>query len=127
MQLIDQIFKCKARSPLGLGLRAILNLVIMGLSMGLGADAVNIVVSFIGALPSCCMVLILPTLLATHVQYAVDHPDENRLSWHYWKMAIKGTSSYTSVRIRALAYLIIALLIMVIGTYSIVEGLVTKK
>lgn len=80
MQLIDQIFKCKARSPLGLGLRAILNLVIMGLSMGLGADAVNIVVSFIGALPSCCMVLILPTLLATHVQYAVDHPDENRLS-----------------------------------------------
>lgn len=121
MQLIDKIAGCTPRSWLGLGIRLLINLIIWGLSMGLGADAVNVVVAFIGALPSTCIVLIIPSMLVLQTQYALEHPDEDRTSGHYLKMMFTGNGKcFSFQRIRAFTYLVIAILIMVIGTYSIV-------
>ncbi|KAG5484988.1 hypothetical protein LSCM1_07069 [Leishmania martiniquensis] len=123
MQLIDQTVKRKPRSWIGLGLRLLINLLIWGLAMALPTSAVNTVVGFIGALPSVCMVLIIPSILAMQVRYAVDHPDENRNKLGYWKRIFLATPCFTFKRIRCYLYLVVALLIMVIGTYSIAEKL----
>ncbi|EPY37188.1 solute carrier family 36 (proton-coupled amino acid transporter) [Strigomonas culicis] len=120
-QLIDVIAKCKPRSWVGLGIRLLINLIIWALAMAMPSSAVNIVVAFIGALPSCCMVLLIPTMVRLQVDYACEHPDEPRGSWHYWKMLFTGNGKpCTFLRARGLVYFIIGILIMVIGTYAIV-------
>ncbi|KAG5506296.1 hypothetical protein JIQ42_07914 [Leishmania sp. Namibia] len=123
MQLIDQTVKRKPRSWIGLGLRLLINLFIWALAMALPTSAVNTVVALIGALPSVCMVLIIPSILTMQVRYAVDHPDENRNKLQYWKKVFLAKPCFTFKRIRCYLYLVVALLIMVIGTYSIAENL----
>lgn len=123
MQLIDQTVKCRPRSWLGLGLRLLVNLIIWALAMAMPTSAVNTVVAFVGALPSVCMVMIIPSILAMQVNYAVDHPDENRNKLQYWKKIFVSTPCFTFKRLRCYVYLVSALLIMVIGTYSIAEKL----
>ena len=123
MQLIDSTVKCKPRSWIGMGIRLLINLIIWALAMALPTSAVNIVVALIGALPSPCMVMIIPSLLSMHVRYAVEHPDEDRNSWPYWKRLFVSTPCFTFIRIRNYIYLVVALLIMVIGTYSIFANL----
>ena len=123
MQLIDQVVGCKPRSWIGMGIRLLINLIIWALAMALPTSAVNIVVALIGALPSPCMVMIIPSLLSMHVRYAVEHPDEDRNSWPYWKRLFVSTPCFTFIRIRNYIYLVVALLIMVIGTYSIFANL----
>lgn len=119
-QLIDQLVKCKPRSWVGLGMRLFLNLVIWGLAMGVPSSAVGVVVSLIGALPSTWIVIIIPCILSLHVGYACTHIDEDRNSWHYWKVMMVGEGGRWSwLRIRCWIYLFLAVLIMVIGTYSI--------
>lgn len=126
IQLIDQKLGCKPRSWRGILSRLLANLIIWGLAMGLGADAVNTVVSFIGALPATLMVFIFPAFLTLQVEYSVDHPDESRMKWSYWKRTIVGNPCMTLPRLRAFVYIVVAILIMVIGTFSIVRGLVEK-
>ncbi|EPY27978.1 solute carrier family 36 (proton-coupled amino acid transporter) [Angomonas deanei] len=105
-QLIDAIFKCKPRSLVGLGIRLFINLVIWALAMSMPASAVNIVVAFIGAIPSCCMVMIIPGMLTLQIDYAVAHPDESRSSGHYWKMMVTGNGKFfTFKRLRAIVYI----------------------
>ncbi|GET86538.1 amino acid permease 24 [Leishmania tarentolae] len=123
MQLVDQTVGCKPRTWIGIGLRLFINLIIWGLAMGLPTSAVNTVVAFIGALPSVCMVMIIPSVLAMHVKYAVEHPDEDRSTFQYWKKIIFATPCLTFQRIRCYIYLAVAVLIMVIGTYSIIDNL----
>jgi solute carrier family 36 (proton-coupled amino acid transporter) len=123
MQLIDQVVGCKPRSWIGIGIRLLINLIIWALAMAMPTSAVNIVVAFIGALPSACMVMIIPSLLSMHVDYAVSHPDEDRNTWQYWKKLFVATPCLTFRRVRCYTYLVVALLIMVIGTYSIVANL----
>ncbi|KAI5686005.1 Transmembrane amino acid transporter protein [Leishmania braziliensis] len=123
MQLIDQTVKCRPRSWLGLALRLLVNLIIWALAMAMPTSAVNTVVAFVGALPSVCMVMIIPSILAMQVDYAVDHPDENRNKLQYWKKIFVTTPCFTFKRLRCYVYLVSALLIMVIGTYSIAEKL----
>ncbi|KPA75998.1 putative mitochondrial amino acid transporter, putative (AAT20) [Leptomonas pyrrhocoris] len=123
MQLIDQLVGCKPRSWIGMGLRLLINLIVWALAMAMPTSAVNVVVGLIGALPSACMVMIIPSLLALHVDYAVEHPDENRNTAAYWKRIFVKKPCFTLVRVRAFIYFVIALLIMVIGTYSIFSGL----
>ncbi|KAK7194630.1 amino acid permease 24 [Novymonas esmeraldas] len=123
MQLIDQTVKCKPRSWIGLGIRLLINLIVWALAMAMPTSAVNIVVGLIGALPSACMVMIIPSLLVLHVDYAVAHPDEDRDTLPYWKKIFVTTPCFTFLRVRAFIYFVIALLIMVIGTYSIFANL----
>ncbi|CCW63581.1 unnamed protein product [Phytomonas sp. EM1] len=121
MQLIDQVVKSTPRSRLGLGLRFVINLAIWVLSMSLGGKAVNIVVAFIGAIPSTWIVMIIPSMMRTQVEYAVEHSNEDRTTLKYWKVALLGVPGrrFTWLRIRCIAYILLAFLIMVIGTYSI--------
>lgn len=123
MQLIDMLVGCKPRGGVGILLRGFINLVIAALSMALGADMVNIVVAFIGALPSTWMVIIIPSLLRLQVRYAVENPDVDRNTLSYWKSIFMGhgEGSWGFLRIRMIIYMILAVLIMVIGTYSIVQ------
>ncbi|KAG5510304.1 hypothetical protein JKF63_07632 [Porcisia hertigi] len=123
MQLIDQTVKCKPRSWVGLGLRLLINLIIWGLAMSMPTTAVNNVVAFVGALPSPCIVMIIPAILSMRVKYAVNHPDENRNTLKYWKGVFWSTPCITFKRIRCYLYIVLALLIMIIGTFSIVEKL----
>ncbi|CAC9457955.1 putative amino acid transporter [Leishmania infantum JPCM5] len=123
MQLIDQTVRCKPRSWMGIGLRLLINLVIWALAMGMPTSAVNTVVAFVGALPSVCMVMIIPSILAMHVKYAVEHPDADRNTLQYWKKIFVTAPCFTFKRIRCYVYLVVAVLIMVIGTYSIAETL----
>lgn len=123
MQLIDQTVRCKPRSRIGLGIRLLMNLIIWALAMALPSSAVNTVVSFIGALPSPCMVMIIPSLLAMHVQYATEHPDEDRNTAAYWRKIFVTRPVCSLVRVRAYTYCVVAVLIMVMGTYSIVSNL----
>ncbi|KPI87608.1 amino acid transporter putative (AAT20) [Leptomonas seymouri] len=123
MQLIDQVVGCKPRSWVGIGLRLLINLIIWALAMAMPTSAVNVVVGLIGALPSACMVMIIPSLLALHVDYAVAHPDEDRNTLQYWKRILIKKPCFTFIRVRAVVYFIVALLVMVIGTYSIFSGM----
>lgn len=123
MQLIDQTVRCKPHSWIGIGLRLLINLVIWALAMGMPTSAVNTVVAFIGALPSVCMVMIIPSVLAMHVKYAVAYPDADRNTLQYWKKIFVATPCVTFKRIRCYVYLLVGVLIMVIGTYSIIETL----
>ncbi|CCW71383.1 unnamed protein product [Phytomonas sp. Hart1] len=121
MQLIDQVIKSTPGSKMGLGLRLGINLIIWVISFSIGGKAVNMVLSLIGAIPSTWIVLIIPSVMRSHVDYAVEHPDEDRSSLKYWKVAIIGVPGrrFTWLRIRCISYCILAILIMVIGTYSI--------
>ncbi|KPI87609.1 amino acid transporter putative (AAT20) [Leptomonas seymouri] len=123
MQLIDQTVGCKPRSWVGIGLRLLINLIIWAFAMALPTSAVHVVVGLIGALPSACMLMIIPSVLSMQVRYAVAHPDEDRNTWRYWRQLFVATPCLTFRRIRCCVYLIVALLVMVIGTYSIVSNL----
>ncbi|ORC89923.1 amino acid transporter [Trypanosoma theileri] len=123
IQLIDQLIGCRARSLKGILVRFIINAAITGLAMGIGPDTVNIVVSFIGALPATVMVLIIPALLNLQVFYAVKNPEEDRVTLAYWKKIFTDGPICSWLRFRCYLYLVLGLLIMVIGTYSIAINL----
>ncbi|KAH9588653.1 Amino acid transporter [Trypanosoma melophagium] len=123
IQLIDQLVGCRSRSVKGILIRLALNAAITGLAMGIGADTVNIVVSFIGALPATVMVLILPALLNLQVFYAVKNPDEDRVTLAYWIKIFTAGPVCSWLRFRCYLYLLLGVLIMGIGTYSIVINL----
>ncbi|KEG08381.1 amino acid transporter [Trypanosoma grayi] len=119
IQLIDQLASTRSRSWKGLLIRLVINAIITGLAMGIGSSTVDIVVSFIGALPATVMVLILPALLNLQLEYAVENPDEDRGTLAYWKKIFTQRPVCSWLRFRCYLYIVLGVLIMGIGTYSI--------
>ncbi|KAH9597664.1 Amino acid transporter [Trypanosoma melophagium] len=120
---LDTLLGWRARSLKGVLLRIGISLVIYGIAMGVGSGAVNTVVAFIGALPATVMIMILPSLLVFSVESSLEDPEAPRMTWNYWRRNLFGRR-LTFARARAYLYICCGIVIMVVGTYSIVKGLV---
>ncbi|RNE97813.1 putative amino acid transporter [Trypanosoma conorhini] len=120
---IDSLLGWRPRSLKGILMRIVINAAIYGVAMAVGTGAVGIVVSLIGALPAAVMLMLLPALLSLFVESSVEDPDEPRMSREYWRRSLFGKRC-TLIRARAYFYFCLGILIMVVGTLSVVKGLV---
>ncbi|EAN89665.1 putative amino acid permease 24 [Trypanosoma cruzi] len=120
---LDSLLGWPPRSWKGILMRIVISLIIYGIAMGAGTGAVNIVVSLIGALPAVVMLIILPSLLSLCLENSVEEPHEPRVTWVYWRHNLFGRRC-TLIRLRVYIYLCLGIVIMVVGTLSVVKGLV---
>ncbi|EKF30836.1 amino acid transporter, putative [Trypanosoma cruzi marinkellei] len=120
---LDSLLGWYPRSWKGILLRIVISLIIYGIAMGAGTGAVNIVVSLIGALPAVVMLILLPSLLSLCLETSVEEPDESRVTWGYWRHNLFGRRC-TLIRLRVYFYLCLGIVIMVLGTLSVVKSLV---
>ncbi|ESL06908.1 amino acid transporter [Trypanosoma rangeli SC58] len=105
----------------GIVMLLVTNFVVYGVAMGAGTGTVGIVVSLIGALPAAVMLMLLPALLSLFVESSVEDPDGPRMSKEYWRRNLFGKRC-TLIRARSYLYFLLGILIMVVGTLSVVEG-----
>lgn len=123
IQAVDQVVGCSAFSVKGILLRLFINLVIVSIELAVGPKAVHAVVSLIGALPAAVMVFILPALLTMQVDHAVMNPEEDRVTLKYWGSMFTAAPVFSWTRIRCYFYIIFGLIVMVMGTYSVIAEL----
>lgn len=115
---LDSFFGWQSRSWKGILLRIFVNLVIYALAMLAGSGAVHIVVSLIGALPAAVMLMLLPSLLSLCLEFSIEHADEPRSTWKFWRHNL-FERPFTFIRGRSYIYFLLGITIMVFGTYSI--------
>ncbi|KEG11970.1 amino acid transporter [Trypanosoma grayi] len=120
---LDSVLGWRPRSWKGILMRVLISLVIYGIAMGVGTGAVNTVVSFIGALPATVMIMILPPLLSLSVESSVEDPGASRTAWKYWRRNLFG-KPLTFMRARSYFYICCGIVIMVVGTFSVLKGIV---
>jgi proton-coupled amino acid transporter len=124
IQILDKamgvpVGKGGSKSKRAIFSRVGINILIVGLAILLGGDALALVVSFAGATAAVFIAVILPGLLGLHTDYAVEHADAPRECGAYYK-AMFCLSPNPLARVKCFAYVIFGIAVFIIGTVACV-------
>lgn len=123
IQIIDKALKIPADRAGGKSKKAILtrvgiNILIMVVAMLIGGDTIALLTGFVGATAAVFLAIILPAMLALHVDYSVEH-DGPREGSAYFK-AMMSLQPQMAKRLKCFGYIMFGIAVFVIGTTTVI-------